>query len=103
MIIRTVVNGSFQSYQQYKNYTHSFDVVSTPLLAAAAAVGLVTMNATNNDWFMESKTKCDSKASSNNLHPSPTLVGVGKRESFEDKVDTTEDLDLPVFTRLVQL
>ena len=98
MIIRTVVNGSFQSYQQYKNYSHS-----TPLLAAAAAVGLVTMNATNNDWFMESKTKCDSKASSNNLHPSPTPVGVGKRESFEDKVDTTEDLDLPVFTRLVQL
>ena len=98
MIIRTVVNGSFQSYQQYKNYSHS-----TPLLVAAAAVGLVTMNATNNDWFMESKTKCDSKASSNNLHPSPTPVGVGKRESFEDKVDTTEDLDLPVFTRLVQL
>ena len=66
-----------------------------PLVMAGAAIvlsGFMKNNEGNS--YGTSTVQCSAA-----LHPSPTPVGVGLEKDFEDKVDLSDELELPTYTR----
>lgn len=105
----------FQRFNQSKtnnNNNHHHHTITTPLVSSIMAFMMIMMTTANSNNYDDEgimmigtrndNTNCTTLCSSidkSSFHPSPTPVGVGKESNFEDKVDTVDNLHLPVYTR----
>ncbi len=99
------LNNYFQRFDQSKtNHT-----ITTPFVSSIMAFMMIIFT-TNSNYDNKGIMNIGSSTSRNDntitlcasidkSHPSPTPVGVGKESNFEDKVDTVDNLHLPVYTR----